>query len=457
MKKSDCMNPDLVEEIEYMINALSKSGFFNNDEIIIDSLSLKAGQSDISGNGSVKGLRRALGGRGSRGAGVRPGNGGRARTPAVLDVDIALKSSGVDANELLAALNAGATLDQDSLNAGSAEMSDAEFLEEVLMDSTEVAPVGPSLLVIPSNIDAEITLDASNLKYSDLLIDKAYAKVTAKDRCVQIIDTKASSSVGNISLDAFYATKSKEDIKAGFDFRFTDITAEKMIDLVPAVDTLIPLLKSFKGLLNCEIAATAQLDTAMNILTPSINGVVRIGGKNLSVGGDKSFESIAKLLKFKDREEGRIDAMIVEGMIKDKSMEVFPFVIQMDRYTMALSGVQNLDMSFKYHVSMIKSPMLFRFGVDLYGSDFDNLKFKLGKAKYKSAEVPVFSAEIDQTRYSLSSSIRNIFEKGVDNAIAEHQRQDAITEHKNAIGYVEAVDMEMEELSEAQETIIKGE
>lgn len=433
------------------------SANFNNDEIIIDSLSLKAGQSDISGNGSVKGLRRALGGRGSRGAGVRPGNGGRARTLAVLDVDIALKSSGVDANELLAALNAGATFEQDSLNAGSAEMSDAEFLEEVLMDSTEVAPVGPSLLVIPSNIDAEITLDVSNLKYSDLLIDKAYAKVTAKDRCVQIIDTKASSSVGNISLDAFYATKSKEDIKAGFDFRFTDITAEKMIDLVPAVDTLIPLLKSFKGLLNCEIAATAQLDTAMNILTPSINGVVRIGGKNLSVGGDKSFESIAKLLKFKDREEGRIDAMTVEGMIKDNSMEVFPFVIQMDRYTMALSGVQNLDMSFKYHVSMIKSPMLFRFGVDLYGSDFDNLKFKLGKAKYKSAEVPVFSAEIDQTRYSLSSSIRNIFEKGVDNAIAEHQRQDAITEHKNAIGYVEAVDMEMEELSEAQETIIKGE
>lgn len=31
---SDNMNPDLVEEIEYMINALSKSGFFNTDEIL---------------------------------------------------------------------------------------------------------------------------------------------------------------------------------------------------------------------------------------------------------------------------------------------------------------------------------------------------------------------------------------------------------------------------------------
>ena len=124
---------------------------------------------------------------------------------------------------------------------------------------------------------------------------------------------------------------------------------------------------------------------------------------------------------------------------------------------MALSGVQNLDMSFKYHVSMIKSPMLFRFGVDFYGQDFDNLKFKLGKAKYKSANVPAFSAQIDETRFNLSSSIRNIFEKGVDNAIAEHQRQEAITEHKNAIGYIEAVDMEMEELSEVQKTVIKGE
>ena len=65
--------------------------------------------------------------------------------------------------------------------------------------------------------------------------------------------------------------------------------------------------------------------------------------------------------------------------------------------------------------------------------------------------------ERENRRLNLSSSIRNIFEKGVDNAIAEHQNQDAITEHKKAIGYIEAVDMEMEELSEVQKTVIKGE
>ena len=422
------------------------SAKFNNNEIAIDNIRLTTGNSEIAGKGSIKGLRRALGGRG----------GSRGRTASPLDIDIALTSPGVDANELLAALSAGAAFNPDSLSMDSADMSDEDFLEEVLSDTTSAAG-GTGLLVIPSNIDAEVTLDASNIKFSDLLIDNASAKLSAKDRCVQLIDTKASTSIGSVSLDGFYATRSKQDIKAGFDFRFMDITAEEVIDLVPAVDTLIPMLKSFKGKLNCELAATAQLDTAMNILTPSINGVMRIGGRNMTISDDKDFESLAKVLKFKDTQTGKIDAMTVEGVIKDNSLEVFPFVIQMDRYTMALSGVQNLDMSFKYHVSMIKSPMLFRFGVDFYGSDFDNLKFKLGKAKYKNANVPAFSAEIDQTRLNLSSSIRNIFEKGVENAIAEHQKQDAIAEHKKAIGYVEAVDMEMEELSDVQKTVIKGE
>ena len=431
------------------------SASFNNDEIIIDSLSLRAGNSDISGHGSVSGLRRALGGRGGRTD--NKSATGRGRTRGVLDVNIDLKSSGVDADELLAALNAGAAYNADSLSIQGADLTDEEFLEEVLVDTAALASGSTALLVIPSNIDAEVTVDATNIKFSDLILDKASARISAKDRCVQIIDTEASTSIGKISLDGFYATRSKEDIKAGFDLRFMDITAEKMIDLVPAADTLIPMLKSFKGKLDCELAATAQLDTAMNVITPSINGVIRIGGKDMTISGDKDFKSLAKMLKFKDIQSGRIDAMTVEGVIRDNTLEVFPFVIQIDRYTMAMSGVQNLDMSFKYHVSMIKSPMLFKFGVDLYGSDFDNLKYRLGKAKYKSTDVPVFSAEIDETRLNLSSSIRNIFDKGVDNVIAEHQKQEAITEHKKTIGYVEAIDMEMEDLSDVQKTIIKGE
>ena len=257
--------------------------------------------------------------------------------------------------------------------------------------------------------------------------------------------------MGQMSFDAFYATRSKKDIKVGFDLNFQDITADKVISLMPAIDTIMPLLKSFSGLLDCEVAATAELDTCMNLLMPSINGIIRIGGEDLTVSNSDMFKSLARKLMFKNKKEGKVDKMIVEGMIRDNTLEVFPFILKMDRYMLALSGIQNLDMSYKYHASLIKSPFLIKLGVDVYGNDFDNMNFKIGRAKYKNDNIPVFSTVVDQTKINLLKSIQNIFDKGVEAAISENSRQAAIIEHKKDIGYVRAVDMKLEELSASEQ------
>jgi hypothetical protein len=75
------------------------------------------------------------------------------------------------------------------------------------------------------------------------------------------------------------------------------------------------------------------------------------------------------------------------------------------------------------------------------------MKFKIGRAKYKNANVPVFSAVIDETKVNLVESIHNIFDKGVDAAFKENFMQSAILNHKKKIGYVRAIDLKLEELS----------
>jgi hypothetical protein len=268
-----------------------------------------------------------------------------------------------------------------------------------------------------------------------------------KERCMQIINSTAGTNMGRAEFEGFYSTRTKKDIRTGFNFNLMDVTSEKVIAMMPAIDTIMPLLKSFSGLIDCQMAATASLDTCMNILTPSINGVVRIEGEDLTMKDNEVFSSLAQKLKFKNRKEGRIDKMTVEGVIKDNTLEVFPFILDLDRYTLALSGLQNMDMSYKYHVSIIRSPIVFKVGVDIYGPDFDNMKFKIGKPKYRTTDVPVFTAVIDQTRINLAESIRGIFEKGVEIAVKENERQDVINAHKENIGYVNAAEQDMEELT----------
>ncbi len=403
-------------------------GSFDNNSIRIENITVKSGRSNLSANGSLTGLRGMI---------LRNG---------FLNLDVDVTSDSLDLNQLLAAYSAGMTFDTEDFSGKDLTgMEDGEFEEMIVADST-AAQDTQILLVVPANLNAGIKLHAKNVKYSQLEMETMTADLAVRERCVQFTNTSASTNMGELFFEGFYSTKTKKDLKTGFNMNFSHITAEKVIEMLPAIDTVMPMLKSFKGELDLEMAATADIDTTMSVKIPTINGVIRIGGSHLQLHNDESIRKIARILKFKDRENSYIDKMSVEGVISDSRLEIFPFVLEIDRYTLAMSGIQNLDSSFKYHISVIRSPLPFRLGIDLQG-DFEDMKFKIGKAKYKSTDVPVFTAAVDQVKLNLAESIRNIFQKGVDKAVQENERQKEINDYKKDIGYVNAAEEQLDSLS----------
>lgn len=406
-------------------------GKIDNNSVDIKSFKIKSGTSDLSATGKLTGLRRALLANGT------------------VNLNVRMESGRLNVNELLGAWAAGKDVNAESLVSSTDGMSDDEYEKMFITDTLINAVPETALLVIPANVNAEISMEAANVTYGRFELDKASAEISMRERCVLLKNTVASTNLGDIAFEGFYSTRTKKDIKTGFNMNLSNVTAEKVIEMMPSVDSLIPMIKSFKGLLDCEVAATAQIDTGMNIIMPSLNGVIRIGGKDLGLKETEDLYKILRLLRFKNIHSINIDKMSVEGIISDNTLEIFPFVMKVDRYTLAMSGLQNMDQTFKYHVSVIKSPLLIRFGVDLWGN-FDDFKFKIGKAKYKNKRVPVFSAVVDETRLNLSQAIRNIFSKGVDEAIRENAQMTAINEHKRNIGYKNQAVTEIEELSAAE-------
>ena len=387
-------------------------GSFSNDRVDLKNITLNAGASDLSAEASLSGLRRAIFRRG------------------VLNLDAKVTSDYLDANELMRAYAYYSTWEPPK---ESTEITEQEA--ERSSDSAELPDSTSSrLLVLPSNLNANLILEASGIKYDSLQVSWAAADIAMRDRTLQITNALAASNMGDIYFEGFYSTRNRQDLKAGFDLNLVDITAEKVITLFPAVDTIMPMLKSFAGDLDCELAATADVDTAMNVVLPTVDGIMKISGKDLSLSGDsQEFKKIAKYLLFRNKNEARIDKMSVTGMIRDNVLEVFPFVLDVDRYLLAASGIQHLDSSFDYHISVIRSPLLLRFGINAWGPDFHHVKIGLAKARYKSANVPVFTKQLDTVQYSLLSSIHNIFEIGVEKAIAENRQQQVLEDRINAV------------------------
>ena len=404
---------------------------FTNDKASIDSIKIVSGDSELCAKGSIGNLRRTM---------LRNGT---------MKLGLDITSSSVNADELLNAYTIGRHYEakEDTDTTETEEVSNAEFFKQVTTDTVMTVQPSSSLVVIPGNIAAEIGIDMSGITYQDLDISKMKTNITIKERCAQIIGTTFESNVGNAYIDAFYAARSKEDIKTGFCLDLKNVTSERVISMMPEISKVMPMIESIQGQLNCEVAATADLDTTMNLKMSTVNGIARLGGTNLSITDDEVYTSVAKKLMFKNKRKGTIESLMVEGTIKNNSLEIFPFILAVDRYTLGLSGVQNIDMSFQHHISVLRSPLLIRLGLNLYGPDYDHLHFKLGRAKYRVKNMPSFTAVIDQTKNDLRYSIYNIFEAGVDEAMEKNSRQALIKEHENKIGYVNAAMQEMEELS----------
>ena len=302
-------------------------------------------------------------------------------------------------------------------------------------------------------------LNVDHLDYSTTVLNDFQAQASMQQRCIRLVGARAGTDMGSFDLDAFYSTKTKKDLALGFGLKLSDVTAEKVIDFFPKIDEVVPMLKSFKGKLDCEMAATTQIDTNMNFLLPTLDGMFKIHGTQLVLEDLGSLKKIAKTLKFKDQMTGRIDEMTVNGVITDNTLEVFPFILAIDRYTVALQGVQRLNKSFDYHASLIKSPMLFKLGINIYGPSFDAWKFRLGKPKYRNTKVPLFNEEVDNMQVNLVSSIKNVFSKGVDRVMREsHEAQAAIAEHKKAIAYDSGTELlTREEQNELEQILIEQE
>lgn len=111
-----------------------------------------------------------------------------------------------------------------------------------------------------------------------------------------------------------------------------------------------------------------------------------------------------------------IDSISVDILVRDGVVEIFPFLLEIDRYKVAVGGEHNMDMSFKYHVSLLKSPLPFRAGVDISGT-LDKMKFRVTKAKYKDWFIPSRQTKLDSAQVSLRQRIRTILREGGNNEL----------------------------------------
>lgn len=371
---------------------------FDTNNIQFSDARFHAGNSSFTLTGEINSMRRAM---------LRGGK---------LQGNFNVNSDYIDCTELMQTISKGMLYaEQQAENATGmndeqiTSMDDTALMDSISVIATDTADM---LFTVPAFLDMSLTMNARKIDYKDLEMTNVDGEVVVRNQSINLKKLNMDSNIGKGNVTMYYKAATPQKATVGFDLEMHQILVEELIDLYPAIDSLLPMLRSFEGVVDCQMATTCDLDSASSVILPSLQTSCYLKGKDMVLLDGETFAEISKTLMFKNKKRNIIENISVDLTIADNKIQVYPFLVEIDRYRVAVGGTHNLDMTFDYHVSVLKSPVPFKLGIDVSGN-LDDFKYKIVKCRYKDIFQPAKQHELDPTPANIRRDLRDFIKNQI--------------------------------------------
>ncbi|MBP8790997.1 MAG: hypothetical protein KBH01_06140 [Breznakibacter sp.] len=335
---------------------------FTPEEVNIHKSEVKISQSDFQLSGILKNLMPYVKG------------------DSLLRGDFNFSSTNTDVTELMMLTNGIGNSEEESLNSSSPYM-------------------------VPKGIDIALKTKIDKASFGTDTATNINGALRVSDGLLVLDAVKFTTPAAKMQLTAMYRTPRKNHLFVGLDYHMLDVEISELLKMIPDIDSMMPMLRSFGGRGEFHIAAETYLDSMYNIKKSTLRGASSIKGQNLVLMDGETFSEIAKTLKFNKKTENRVDSLSAEFTIFKQEIDIYPFLMVMDKYKAVVAGQHNLDLSFNYHISVVDCPLPIKLGIDVKGT-MDDLKYSLEPCKYKEFYRPSSRRVVENKQLEIRKMIR---------------------------------------------------
>lgn len=318
----------------------------------------------------------------------------------ILKADLNFTSGYADVDQLLD-LVSGIGTDKDSVEQ---------------MRQEDNVPKDANPFIVPKDVDVTLHTHIKRCIAFDNDLNDVAGAVTVKDGSAVLDQIGFVCKAATMQLTAVYESPRPSNLFVALDFHLLDIQIDELIDMIPSIDTLVPMLKDFNGRANFHLAAETFLNANYQPKMSTLIGAAAIDGRELTVLDNKSVAQIAKLMQFKSwREKDNkllIDSLDVELTCFRKTIEVYPFLINVGKYQICASGKHSLDNKCGYHLELLKNPLMAKVGIDISG-DLSSPKISLGQVRYADYYRPDKQGVVEKQTLSIKRRLKQALEKTV--------------------------------------------
>ena len=353
---------------------------FNSHELDFKKSTLRIGQSDISLQGSVVGIKEWI-----------------EDHHNLMKGELQLTSNFIDANEILD-LTSG--LGRSDVSRSHTTLS-TELGTKGLRAKTK-AKEGP--FMVPEGIDFNFVLNTKKALYDNFDLNNLSGTMTVKDGTLILQEIGFTNKAAEMQLTAMYQSPRENNLFLAMDFHLLNIQINDLLHLVPDIDSLVPMLRTFDGQGEFHIGAETNLTSDYRPKISTLRAAADIEGRNLRVKDKFTFTKITDMLKISTDGEYRVDSLDVQLTAFKDEVDLWPSQIAFKKYKVTVDGRMQQGKNGEYHLSVTQSPLPMRMGLKISGP-LNKLEYKLEDCKYPNLYKPNKRSDTEQMYFELKKKI----------------------------------------------------
>jgi len=260
--------------------------------------------------------------------------------------------------------------------------------------------------MVPKGMDMLLNVNIGTATFGTDTARVIKGGVRVKDGLLVLDNFDFVTPAARMQLTSMYRTPRRNHLFMGLECHMLDVEIEELLKIIPDIDSMMPMLRSFKGKGEFHMAVETYLDSLYNPKKSTIRGAASIKGQDLVLMDGPTYREIAKTLRFNKNTHNKVDSLSAEFTAFKQEIDVYPFLIVMDKYKAIVAGRHNMDLSFDYHISVVDSPLPLKFGVNVSGT-MDDMKYGLAKCKYAEFYRPTARYEVQNKQLELRNMIRD--------------------------------------------------
>ena len=366
-----------VDGIDELIRISNIDFLFNSHELDFKRSTFRIGQSDMSMQGSVIGIKEWI-----------------EDHKNLMKGDLQVTSEFLDINEIL------------DLTSGLGH-SDAEPVEATVTENKEDNP-----FMVPEGIDFNFVLNTQRALYDNFDMNNLKGTMTVKDGTLLLREIGFTNKAAEMQLTAMYQSPRKNNLFLAMDFHLLRVQINDLLTMIPYIDTLVPMLKTFDGQAEFHIGAETRLKSNYEPKISTLLAAADIEGKNLTVNDKFTFTKITDMLDISTNGSYRVDSLDVQLTAFKDQIDLWPSQIAIGKYKVTVDGRMTLDRNGEYHLSVTQSPLPVRLGLKISGP-FNKLEYKLEDCKYPNLYKPNKRNDTEQMYYELKKKIADRLKSNV--------------------------------------------